>query len=343
MKIFKILSNFIKQIKQKKKLFDSLFPGCIVWAKMPLSRKELKSIDESHRIRPYLVYQKTNFFIYAYQSSSKMNSKTNNKQEYVINGMRYKKERNSYVNLTKLYKIPFLNLKSRYTILNEYDMKNIEKRLRTQNNKNQKSFNIEISFDIGDIISDGHQLYYIYKADNVYLYCFKVYQKQPQNPNLYKRIMLNDKKYYINFKETVPLKRTQKLFIVNIAYQSDIEKLIKMRNGEITTNDDLSLIKKKEIEKEKSIHYESGTIFQIGTNKIVYLFENNEIHYGIELLMYRINPKIKPIDNIEQLQILNILPLDEFIKIVEFLNINNIQPHKKVRKLYEELRQIVYN
>ena len=138
---FNILKNFIQKInifKNQKRLLKSLNPGDLVWAKMPLSKKELNSIAENHQVRPYLVVHKNNFNIYAYQSSSKQWNRLNNCQEYFINKFRYKQNKDSFINLTKVYKIPFINLKSYYITLNKQDLKNIQKRLQIQeNNKYQ--------------------------------------------------------------------------------------------------------------------------------------------------------------------------------------------------------------
>jgi len=55
--VFKInvLKNFINTIKAtkyQKELFKNINMDDFVWAKMPLSKKELNHIEESHRIRP---------------------------------------------------------------------------------------------------------------------------------------------------------------------------------------------------------------------------------------------------------------------------------------------------
>lgn len=89
--------------------------------------------------------------------------------------------------------------------------------------------------------------------------------------------------------------------------------------------------------------YESGTIFKIGTSKIAYLFELNNIYYGVDLLMYKINKKIIPIYNIEKREILDFLSSKQYINIVEFLYLNKVQPFKEISKLYYNLRKIVFS
>ena len=59
--------------------------------------------------------------------------------------------------------------------------------------------------------------------------------------------------------------------------------------------------------------------------------------------MYKIKPKTMPIYDIEKRPILEILPLEEFLKIVDFLSSNNVQPLKEINILYDELRTVIYN
>lgn len=343
--MFKILKKFIHKIaiiKNQKKLLASLCPGDLVWAKMPLSKKELKSIAKAHQVRPYLVVYKDKFHIYAYQSSSKQWDKLNNYQEYFINKLHYKQKKNSFISLTKIYKIPFFNLKSNYITLNEYDLKNIQKRILIQTN-NKYYFPIDIYIVEGDVISVNHQLYYVYASDNIYLYCIIIFKKYPQDKKKYVNIVINNKTYYTTFKDKVNIERTVKMNIVNIAYKSEMEAILEKKKGTKLNQKKLSNGEKKMIEKNYELTYENGTVFQIGRNKIVYLFKYKNIHYGVDLLMYKIKPKAIPIFDIEKKPILEILQLEDFLKIVDFLSSNNVQPLKEINILYDELRTVIYN
>ena len=75
----------------------------------------------------------------------------------------------------------------------------------------------------------------------------------------------------------------------------------------------------------------------------MYLFKYKNIHYGVDLLMYKIKPRTIKIYNIEKQPILEILPSEEYIKIVEFLSLNNVQPLKEINRLYDELREVLYD
>lgn len=343
---FSILKKFIQKIniiKSQKKLLNSLNPGDLVWAKMPLSRKELNKVEKSHQIRPYLVMDKDKFNIYAYQSSSKQLDKLNNCQEYCIHKIRYNQNKDSFINLTKIYKLPFINLREKHITLNELDLKNIQKRLLIQGKKGIYKFEIEIRIYEGDVIRVDNQLYYVYASDNVYLYCIAILKRCPKEDKNYIKIIINNKTYYTTFKEKVDFERTIKCDIANIAYKSEIEEILKKKRDIEYMQKELSNSEKKKIENRQETFYENGTVFQVGSNKIVYLFKYKGIHYGIDLLMYKIKPKVIPIFDIEKRQILEILQLEGYIKIIEFLSLRNVQPLKEINRLYDELRIMMYN
>lgn len=230
--IFKIFIQKTNQIKNQKKLLESIKPGDLVWAKMPLPRKELNQIEENHQVRPYLIVQKDKFNIYAYKSSSKNYERLNNYEEYSINSLRYNQNKNSFIDLTKIYKIPFFNLKSKYITLNQFDLKNIEKRLQILANKNNKNifqFPIDIYILEGDMIEVNNQLYYVYASDNVYMYCLNLFKYEPKDIKKYEIISINSKMYYTSFKEMTSFKRTVKMKIVDIAYKSEKEVILEKK------------------------------------------------------------------------------------------------------------------
>ncbi len=341
---FHLLENIIQKItiiKNQKKLLESLNPGDLVWAKMPLPQKELNRIPENHQIRPYLVICKNKFYIYAYQSSSKPWNKLNNCQEYFINKLCYQKRKDSFINLTIVHKIPFIYLKSYYLTLNKLDLKNIQKRLQTKVNQ-QYQFPIDIYILEGDVIIINHQLYYVYASDYAYIYCFSIFKKCPKDKTKYTNIIINNKTYYTTFKEKVSFLRTNEMNIINIAYKSEIEAILEKKTRVEMTKKQLSNLDKKMIEKNCESLYESGTVLQIGKDKIVYLFKYKNIHYGINLLMYQIKPKVMQIYEIQRRQVLEILPVEEFFKIIDFLSSNNVQPLKEINRLYDELRRVIY-
>lgn len=226
---FSFLKNLISNIRAKaiqKNLLASIKVGDLVWAKMPLSKKELKNIEKSHRTRPYLVISKDKYNIYGYasSSSSRQNKGFNNYEEYCIPKTRYNQNKNSWISLTKLYKIPVCNLISKHQTISKFDLNNIQKRIELCS---IRGINISLAnhFAVGDIIDFNRKLFYIYSADNVYLYCFFITQKPLKETT--QKIIVNNKSYYANFKELHSFKRTEKLYISNIAYRAEIDTISK--------------------------------------------------------------------------------------------------------------------
>ena len=74
-KIKQKYDNLIKKIlkkRQQRKIFYKTQIGDMLWCNMPLPKKQLKEIEESHRIRPYLVVEKgTNYVIKVHQKIKK--------------------------------------------------------------------------------------------------------------------------------------------------------------------------------------------------------------------------------------------------------------------------------
>lgn len=227
--IFNFLSSFVASFKAttfQKTLFKKINVGDLVWARMPLSKKELKNIEKPHWVRPYLVASKDKYNIYGYasSSSSRQNRGFNNYEEYCIPKTRYKQNKSSWLSLVNLYKIPLYNIKSKYQTLSEFDLKNIQKRLKLCNNK-KIDLSLGNYFAVGDVISFDNQLFYIYSADNVFLYTFFVSEYSSSTHKNYTKIIINHKTYYADFKKFQYFKRIEKLDIENISYRAEISKI----------------------------------------------------------------------------------------------------------------------
>lgn len=309
---------------------------------MPLPKKELNKIEESHQTRPYLVVAKDNFYIYAYQSSSKQCNRLNNCQQYVINKLHYHQNKDSFINLTQIYKIPFINLRNKSLSLNQLDLKNVQKRLSISSD-NIYNFPVDISISDGDVILVANQLYYVYASDNVNLYCFVIYPNYPKDCKIYKSIAVNNKIYYTTFKAKMIFPRTVDFNVVNIAYPNEIEAILEQKRLIDFNEKSLSSAKKKMPPKTHELTYESGTVFESPKGKIAYLFKYKNVHYGVDLLMYKIKPRVFPIYHLDKKHVLEVLPSENFMKIVEVLSSNNVHPINEINKLYYELREIVYS
>ena len=231
----KILNNVIKKIeiiKSRKEIFKNIQIGEMVWAKMPLKNKEIKRIEESHRIRPYLVVKKEKNFFLGYQSSSKKREKYNNYQEYCLKKLKYKSKKDSWIDLTNIKKIPLNNIISKYIKLSEIDLKRIEKRIHIEENReNHKvlKFNKAIYIEAGDVIVYNEKLYYAYTDDNVNIYCFEIHKKRKDNQE-YMKIIINRKTYYADFKALKVINRKNNLEINNIAYDNEVLEILNQKH-----------------------------------------------------------------------------------------------------------------
>ena len=198
-KYIKEIYNFINEkvniVKKQKEIFENIQVGEMIWAQMPLNKKELSEIEESHRIRPYLIVKKEKNFLFCYQSSSKSRKQYNNYEEYCLNKLKYKNKKDSW-----------LDLKS---------IKRIEKRICIEQNRGNSEvikFNKSIYIEIGDVILYNEKLYYVYSEDNVNIYCFEIHKRKKENV-IEENIIINRKTYYTNFKELKAINRKDKMEI----------------------------------------------------------------------------------------------------------------------------------
>ena len=325
---FRNIVNEIRDIKKRYKLLEASKVGDLVWAKMPLKNDELLRIEESHRIRPYLVVHKDFWNIYAYQASSKKSKALNNYEIYGISKQRYKKPKDTWLEMNKLYKLPFYNLRSKFCSLNLMDLRAIEKRLQVQKNRHKEvkyMFNEKIFIENGDVVVTNQGMYYIYSSDNLYIYGFRLVKNKTDA-----KVVINKKKYYADFKDKASFERKLKVQVLDIASHKEIDAINNTMNS-------LKPISKPKVEVKAKMQYEVGSVFQVGKNKVVYLFEKDNVYYGVDALMYQLFPRIIPIHNIEDKQIVDIYDFERVKNITEFLTLKNINPYGKINRLYEDL------
>ena len=130
--IKQLYNNIIRRVamnKEKRVIFNGTQKGDMLWCNMPLAKKQLKEIEETHRVRPYLVVEKGQNFLLCYQSSSKNREELNNYQKYFINDKKYRNKKDSWIDLTEVQKIKIKNIQSPYIKLSQIDIKKIEKRI----------------------------------------------------------------------------------------------------------------------------------------------------------------------------------------------------------------------
>lgn len=330
----------IKKIQEQRKIFDNVKVGNMLWCNMPLSKRELNIIEESHRIRPYLVVEKGPNFLLCYQCSSKSRKELNNYEEYCIKNKKYRNKKDSWIDLTNVIKIKIKNIESEYLKLNQIDIKKIEKRIIIGQNRGNAElirFNEPIYIEVGDVIVRNGETYFIYSEDNVNIYGLKIQKRKKEAQGL-KKIRINRKIYYTDFKELKTIKRNDDIEVINITYEEEILKILNKKN-------ELKSLTYSQIEEYKIINkgeFEIGSVFEYGNSKVMYLYEDNNKYYGVDLLWYVIKPRIFEIKNIQRRKLLETKNLEEVKKVLEFLMEKNIK-NSQIKKIYRYIRNLLFS
>lgn len=261
----------------------------------------------------------------------------NNFQKYRVDKKRYKNKKDSWIKLTRIYKIPIKNLSSILCKLKKKDMDQILKRLNIQNVLNK---NITLNFDlntypaIGDIIEIENSQYYIFKFKKKHIYCCKVFKKSGYN---YKEIIVNGEKYYINGIEKEKILNSKDYKIINISTKSEIQNINSIINN-------FKIDTKKEIKSDKKAIREKlcklGNVLKVGRTKILFLYCKNDVPYGIDINHYKSAKKLHAIQSINDRKIIRKVRLDKCLKIVEYLYNNNVKQIDEIEKLYYELKNM---
>lgn len=338
--IYNIIMKKLQLRQQQKEIFTKTQEGDMIWCSMPLSRKELKKIDTSHRIRPYLVVKKEKKFLLCYQSSSKKRECMNNYEKYCVNSGKYRNKNASWIDLTDVKKIRIKNIRLEFIKLSQIDIKKIEKRISIGQNKGNAQlirFNIPIHIEIGDVISQESNLYFVYGEDNVNIYCFRIQKKINKNRKL-EKIKINHKTYYTNFKELKRIKRNENIKIVNIAYSEEILLILDQKKA-LKVDSYLKVEDKIKREKDK---FEIGSVFRYGNSTVMYLYSNANKYYGIDLLWYSIKTRIFEIKEIEKRKLIGIKNLEEINQILEYLIEKNIQ-NREIQNIYQYVRNLLFS
>lgn len=338
--IYNILIEEIQLRQKQKEIFAKTQVGDMLWCSMPLPKEELKKIEIEHRIRPYLVVKKEKNYLLCYQSSSKDRKQMNNYEKYCVKSGKYRNKKTSWLDLSSVKKIEMKNIQLEFIKLNQIDIKKIEKRIGIgQNRGNTKliRFNEPIYIEEGDVVAKEEKLYYVYAEDNVNIYCFKIHKKMDKNQKL-KRIKINSKIYYTNFKEFSIMKRNEDIKIMDIAYKEELLQILEQKKSlkENTYNKIVENIKRDKNE------FEIGSVFQYGNSTVMYLYSQDNKYYGIDLLWYSIKTRIFEIKQIQKRKLIGTKNLEEMNKILEFFMEKNIQ-NSEIEKVYQYVRNLLFS
>ena len=339
-RVYDFFMEKVELRRNRKEIFDKVQVGDMLWCSMPLSRKELKRIDASHRVRPYLVVKKERDFLLCYQSSSKDRKRINNYKRYCVDCGKYRNKKTSWIDLTEVKKIKINNIQMEFISLGQIEIKKIEKRICIGQNRGNPElirFDECIYMEEGDVVVRDNKLYYVYDNDNVSVYCFRIQRKMNGNTKL-KTIKINNKTYYTDFKEFVTIKRSEDVKVFDIAYKEEVlsileqKKLLKaMTYSKVTENI-----------KRDSNKFEIGAVFQYGNSSVMYLYSRSNKCYGVDLLWYSIKTRVFEIKDIQRRRLVGVKDLGEIKKILEFLIDRNVC-NRDIDKVYNYVRDLIFS
>lgn len=286
-KVYKKLVDFffrcIRNLNDKiEKNPRNISIGDVYWCEMPLPSFELYRVPVGHRIRPYIVLDIKDKGIIAYACSSHTRA-TRKRDYYCIDSLKYSTEKDSYVDKTRTWEIPFQKVIQYYYTLDDEDLNVL---LVGQSDGCYKYLKREIG--VGSVIKDGNEdKFYICEIEKDYLLAYKIYENYDLETNKENRIFIYDgNKYYID--KTDKMKR--------ISVNEHIRRIAQLGVGEMyrvsksIDNETDSSDKEKSGNKSLSVlsygacqNYPVGTVFweSYSDQYFIYLFTRKNKSYGI--------------------------------------------------------------
>ena len=314
----------IKLTETQISLLDSLIPGDVVWAKMPINANK-----EQTSIRPYLVVLAAPFNIYAYHLSDIWNKKLNNYETYGIISGKYNNSKNLWLNLSNVVKIPVNNVVSKMMHLRNDDLEMIEKRLQIQTNRNKYSkqmFELPFYISEGDVVMFNSNKYYVYAIYDKKLYCYSFSNTQTDELNS-KIVRINRRQFYMNFSNQVVI-NSKDAEIIDIASVSEILYIERIKK----------LIKEKTKKKDLLPKYEIGSVFKCKNMEIMFLYEKNDKFYFVDYHRYKIFPRLIQFDKLPESQkFIEISNSETIEKIIRHLIEKLPNPPKELKRMYSEM------
>ena len=248
-------------------LLNNLEVGDIIWARRYKTIKDKNKIKEGHRESPFVIIRKTNKRIFALMCTSNGKGGINHLKLKISS---IKEDKETFVYFGETYAINEKNFIRKIGKINDSDLKNIKKILCSNKEflklKHININELDISFNYGDIITDGNIIYYIKKIDNEYLYCNIV--NRSRKPKC--EIIINKENYSIDVGSTHKLPLNNKFKLIKVC---DIDTKNRIKEYEIKINNKL----------EKMKHLETGEIMEYN-NQLYYTFNR----YRNYMLCYKI-------------------------------------------------------
>lgn len=158
------MNEWTKYTPSQKQLFDSLEPGDIIVAWMPLSPEKMSQIDENHQKRPYIVVAKKREYIRCYPCTTKAKN-TDPTSRYELGTLKYKMWKSGYVQIQSPINLHINCLVNKIDRLQDDDIASIN---RIASRRSIKEIDRKFSFNVetGDIVRDNNKLYYVNIENN---------------------------------------------------------------------------------------------------------------------------------------------------------------------------------
>lgn len=260
-------------------------PGEIFWCLMPLKKEQLEKIEESHRVRPYLIERVENHQIHAYYCSSSPIRRIPHNEQYIIKKDQFYCHRDTYVNLHTTYTIPFENLRSFYFAIDRQTFHLIQEQRRHCVIASSSPPSTEVKE--GCVLRDQGQLYLIYQCDHSHLYGTRLREYQPFSEVRKEDILtcLFNRIYLVNFNASRMFRKTAPCHVFTVCSQEQLQYILTARKQQ-------KLMKSKQQQKPDHPHiideayyaYTPGTMLSFPPDAIyLYLFSFKGKSYGIHM------------------------------------------------------------
>ena len=285
--------------------FKRLYPGDVIYAKMPLSNDELMVMEEKHRYRPFLVVYKGKTAVYGYQCSSSLMPWMKSYEFHLYRQSVYYNNKDSYFQLNRFYRIPIGYINRYLTTLYFDDCYEIQRKLLMSENHHHPKihFDIRVSLRLGDIFIKDHHLYLIYQNDNSYHYAVRANEYSQARKDA---VEADGVWYQFDF--------NNKLILEKDEYHSLYHHL---NYNQLTQQEKLR--KKHKMDKKYKPHgfsLKRGVILADATGKeYLYLYSYNHESYVLKLENYPDRKKITKLTDFREIKLSRQISLQEYYDI----------------------------
>ncbi|MGX8833738.1 hypothetical protein ACWG0P_05935 [Amedibacillus sp. YH-ame6] len=285
-KIKTLISMYIKkkcllwlEKQSSNELYDqyTVNEKSVMWCIMPLEEEKLKKVPFGHRIRPFVIIKSNDLGCIGYACSSKDKRNLAKTMIYEIKKEQYDIGKNSYVDLSREWYIPYENVQSFYYELSQEEYQKI---IRLEYNCSRNIFHYKYS--VGAILEKGGRNFILYKQKDRINHVHPL-QAEKREDHICQPFSLNGTIFYLDFSESYEFQNEDEykkvMYLSNEQRKSimDYEKVIEKR-------------KKFNIAEERLIEqiyfeYPVGTVFYdfIRDENIIYLYHKNHRSYGVNL------------------------------------------------------------